>query len=75
MFTTKLFTAGLLCATSLLVAAPIASATTAPAGDTVAASDTAGLSSGSSRINLGCILQSLSGGPKTADCYPPSIPA
>jgi hypothetical protein len=71
MFTTKLFAAGLLCATSLLVAAPIASATTAAPA---AASDTAGLSSGSSQINLGCLLDTLSGGGRTADCNPPSIP-
>ncbi|MGW5316439.1 hypothetical protein [Nocardia thailandica] len=31
-------------------------------------------STGSDQINVGCILNSLSAGPRTADCYPVQIP-
>ncbi|MDO3650946.1 hypothetical protein [Nocardia mangyaensis] len=53
-----------ICLGALLVAAPLLIAAPAANADT-----------GSSSINLGCILQSLSGESPTADCDPPQIPA
>ncbi|WP_280340702.1 hypothetical protein [Nocardia neocaledoniensis] len=53
-----------LCLGAVLVAAPLLVASPAAQADT-----------GSSSINLGCILQSLSGESPTADCDPPQIPA
>ncbi|PXX71737.1 hypothetical protein DFR70_1011171 [Nocardia tenerifensis] len=61
MNTRKLMAGGLLCAASLLVAAPQAQAGT-------------GSSSLGSLINVGCLLQSLSAQSPTADCKPPQIP-
>ncbi|MEV0336069.1 hypothetical protein [Nocardia sp. NPDC050717] len=52
-----------LCLGALLVAAPLLVVSPAAHADT-----------GSSSINLGCILQSLSGETPTADCNPPQIP-
>lgn len=53
-----------LCLGAVLVAAPLLVVSPAAQADT-----------GSSSINLGCILQSLSGESPTADCDPPQIPA
>ncbi|MFF2087534.1 hypothetical protein ACFVVM_27485 [Nocardia sp. NPDC058176] len=53
-----------ICLGALVVAAPLLIAAPAANADT-----------GSSQINLGCILQSLSGESPTADCDPPGIPA
>lgn len=53
-----------LCLATLLVATPLL--VVAPAAQA---------GTGSSQINLGCLLQSASGEPATADCDPPSIPA
>ncbi|WP_410876430.1 hypothetical protein [Nocardia sp. A7] len=50
-----------LVAACLFIAAPVAQADT-------------GAGAGSSQIDIGCLLQSLSGTPATADCDPPSIP-
>ncbi|MBF6329534.1 hypothetical protein [Nocardia transvalensis] len=61
MIARKLAVGGMLCAASLFIAAPMAQAGT-------------GSSSLSSQIDVGCILQSLSGEPPTADCKPPQIP-
>lgn len=40
----------------------------APSAQTLA------MSTGSSQVNIGCILDSLSANPKGADCYPAQIP-
>ncbi|WP_225727098.1 MULTISPECIES: hypothetical protein [unclassified Nocardia] len=57
----RFMASGLLCAASLLAVAPLANAET-------------GSSSISSQINVGCLLQSLSGGSRTADCGGAHIP-
>ncbi|ATL70170.1 hypothetical protein IU500_17205 [Nocardia terpenica] len=62
MIARKFITGGFLCAASILIAAPAAQADT---GDIA----TGAIASGSSQVNLGCILSSLSGS-RTADCYP-----
>ncbi|MEV6365046.1 hypothetical protein [Nocardia asteroides] len=55
----------------LLTAAVIACG---PAAHADTGSDALGPSGSGGQINLGCLLQSLSGTPPTADCDPPTIP-
>ncbi|PPJ32616.1 hypothetical protein C5E41_05810 [Nocardia nova] len=67
------------CATSLLIAAPIASAGSGsgvadPSATPVTTADVSSGSAGYLPINIGCLLDALSGGGRTADCNPPSIP-
>ncbi|MFD4461533.1 hypothetical protein [Nocardia sp. NPDC058480] len=63
--------AALLATASLLLVSPGAHADT---GSADPLNMLLGTSGSGGQINLGCIIQSLSGGPATADCNPPSIP-
>lgn len=56
----------LLVAAAMIVGGPAAHADTG--------SDALGPSGSGGQVNLGCLLQSLSGTPPTADCDPPTIP-
>ncbi|MGW6425847.1 hypothetical protein ACWF9G_20720 [Nocardia sp. NPDC055029] len=58
----------LLVSATLLLASPVAHADTGSL-------DFLGPSGSGGGINLGCLLQSLSGESPTADCDPPTIPA
>lgn len=67
MNTRKLGAAIVLATAAILLGSPTALADTGSA-DFLSPSGSGG------GINLGCILQSLSGGPSTADCDPVQIP-
>ncbi|MBC7304364.1 MAG: hypothetical protein H5T78_25890 [Nocardia sp.] len=58
-----------------MIVRKVAAGTVLVAASLFIASPVAQADTGSSGINVGCLLQSLSGEPATADCNPPSIPA
>ncbi|MGY0497695.1 hypothetical protein ACWZHB_04265 [Nocardia sp. FBN12] len=70
MNTRKLGAAIVLATAAMLLGSPTALADTGSA-DPLAFLGPSGSGGG---INLGCILESLSGGPATADCNPVQIP-